>query len=131
MGSGYSVSCRSCGLDRHFTVGVGMNYSSLSEVLNLIHHSRRQKVLKILNDHEVHETDYEHRIFECPHCENLRSAFWAKIVYDNDQIYETEFMCRDCNKRMEPVMDPEQLRGNRCPICGERGLNVTEDMLWD
>jgi DNA-directed RNA polymerase subunit RPC12/RpoP len=131
MGEGYSVSCSSCGFAQHFTVGVGMMYSSLDQVINLLHYTRRKKVLGILNDHEVHETDYEHRIFECPKCENLRGAFWAKIFYDNDQTYETEFICRECNKRMEPVLEPKQLRGNRCPNCGERRLNITEDILWD
>ena len=45
MGKGYSVSCSSCGFAQHFTVGVGMTYSSLDQVINLLHYTRRKKVL--------------------------------------------------------------------------------------
>ena len=108
-----------------------MRYYSLEAVINKIHHKRRPKVLSILNDHEVHETEYEHRIFVCPKCGNLRDAFWAKIVYDDDEVYETEFKCKGCNRIMKPVREPIMLKGKRCPTCGEMGLHVQEDMLWD
>ena len=131
MGEGYVVSCDRCGFGQHFMVGVGMEYYSLEAVIDLIHPKRRSKVLKLLHECTVHETDYEYRIYRCEVCGNLRSAFWAKIVHDDDEIYETQFLCGECRKPMEQISNPLQLKTKPCPSCGENKLHVAEDMLWD
>jgi len=43
MGTGISVLCRNCGYERGFTLGVGMLYSSLEKVIDLVPHRRRRK----------------------------------------------------------------------------------------
>lgn len=131
MGNGYAVSCDNCGFDKRFIVGTGNRHSSLEAVIDQIHHMRRTKVLKLLNEHTVHETGYEHRIYRCECCGQLRNSFWAKIVYDDDEVYETNFQCGKCHKPMTNMSDHNQLRNESCPCCGNKKLRVVEDLLLD
>jgi hypothetical protein len=131
MGAGYTVfSCSSCGFGNGFYVGVGKSCKTLKDAIDRLHPRRRSKILELLNDHTVHESDFEHRIYLCEDCGESRNSFWVSIVYDDDRIFETRFKCDRCNKTMVNISD--QIKINKtCPCCGSDHLSCTEGLLWD
>ena len=131
MGARCTVSCRSCGFQKLFLVGVGMGYHSLEAVIDRLHYMRRSRVLTLLKEHTVHETKYEHRIYRCDRCGQLRNSFWTKIIYDDDLIYETHFQCGKCQKRMVNISARHQIDGESCPCCGQKKLQVLENHSLD
>jgi hypothetical protein len=109
---------------------VGDMYHSLEAVIDLIHPRRRPKVIELLNEHTVHKTDYEHRIYRCHQCGGLRNVFWTRIVYDNVKAYETLYQCGQCCKPMMYINEPHHLNSRMCPCCGEKKLRISEDGFW-
>ena len=87
-------------------------------------------ILELLDKHKVHESNFEHRINLCEQCGESRNSFWVRIIYDDDQIYETEFKCDRCHKTMVNISD--QIKGSKtCPCCGSENLSCAEVLLWD
>lgn len=131
MGGGYTVfSCSSCGFGSGFYVGVGKSIETLRDALVKVHPKRRSKILALIETHIVHKADFEHRIYRCEQCTEVRNPFWVKIVYDNDRIYETRFTCASCHKTMVNITD--QIKSNKaCPCCGSDNLSYAEGLLWD
>ena len=131
MEVGLSVSCNFCGFEDHFKVGVGFMYQSLEDVIDLIHPERHPQALKLLKKHKVRETVYERRIYRCERCGQLRNVFWVKIMYDDKEIYETDFQCGECQKHMLRINDPLQINSYPCPSCGRIKLRVEVDIDLD
>jgi len=131
MGAGYTViSCSSCGFGNGFYVGVGKSCKTLEDAISKVHPRRRSKILDLLDQHTVHEADFEHRIYLCEQCGEGRNVFWVKIIYDDDQIYETEYRCDRCHKTMVNIS--EQIKESKtCPYCGSDNLRCVEGLLWD
>ena len=131
MGAGYTVfSCSSCGFGKGFYVGVGKSCKSLKGALGKVHPRRRSKIIDILESHKVHESYFEHRIYLCEGCGESRNPLWLRIIYDDDQVYETEFRCDRCQKTMLNISDQVK-QTKTCPCCGSDNLSCAEDMLWD
>lgn len=131
MGTGYTVvSCSSCGFGNGFYVGLGKSHKTLEDVIAKVHPKRRSKIIELLEKHTVRETDFEHRIYLCEQCGESRNSLWVKILYDNDQIYETQFKCDRCNKAMVNISG--QIKESKaCPCCGSDNLSYAEGLLWD
>ena len=129
MGFGFAISCGSCGFEKCFVVGTGPKYSSLKAAIDQLHHMRGPKVLELVNEHEVHETDFDHRIYHCRSCGQLRNSFWVRIVYDDDQVYETHFLCGKGHRPMKPIREYCQLTKIPCPCCNANKLVVTTEAL--
>ena len=131
MGGGYTVfSCSSCGFGNGFYVGVGKSCKTLKDVIGKIHPKRRSKIIDILENHSVHESNLERRIYLCERCGESRNSFWVRIVYDDDQIYETQFKCDRCHMTMVNI--GEQIRKTKvCPCCRSDNLNCIDGLLWD
>ena len=131
MGAGYTVvSCSSCGFGNGYYIGVGKSYKTLQDAIDKIQPKRRSKVIELLEKHTVLETDFEHRIYLCERCGESRNSFWVKIVYDDDQVYETESRCNKCNQAMVNISD--QIKDNKvCPYCGSDNLICADGLLWD
>ena len=104
---------------------------SIEYAFSQIHPKRRSKLLKLMNEHSVHASDYEHRVYRCEQCGQLRNAFWIKLVYDEGKIYETTCLCAKCHEGMVNLSDYHQLNNKSCPCCGEKKLHVIEDFFWD
>jgi hypothetical protein len=131
MGSEITVECTNCHSAKSFTLGVGFLYSSLRSVMNVIHYKRRPLISEILDNHDVHATDYEHRIYRCPKCNRLYERFYVKILYDQNDVYETIFRCGKCRITLEQVKDEMEASSYPCAFCGQKALLVKEDLLWD
>lgn len=131
MGTEISVLCRNCEYERKFTLGVGMYYSSLDKIIDVVHYWNRERVLEILRNHKVTQSEYYHGLFLCLSCNQFHGRFYVRIEYDDDKIYETKFKCNKCKTELEPIEDEENVKNYPCPKCGEIELYIREDVLWD
>ena len=111
--------------------GVGWEYSSLETVLDSLRPSQREDVQKILRTHNVLETDYEWRLFQCEHCRRLYDRLWVKLVYDGDHAYETEYACSECEGSLRQLRDLADIDQIPCSHCGQRMLVIDAPFLWD
>ena len=129
MGSGITVRCQSCSYEDAFTLGIGMMYSSLENVISLVSPRRRDTVRELLARHDVEDVSYEHRMFICPSCSSLASRFDFSITYNNGQVYAPYFRCSKCKEILTPLEEP--IEHVPCSICGKRTLEQAEMLLWD
>ena len=130
MGYGILITCKNCDYSKEFELGIGENYSSLEVVQKQLHYTRRSKVKEILENHDVKGTDYAHELYHCPICHSLYEQFYIKIVYDNNQIYETGFGCSNCGKVLKRLRE-EDVPKYPCCNCGEFTLKVERSFYWD
>jgi len=131
MGHGVTITCSHCSNSQQFMLGVGMLYESLENVMHIIHHTRRRTIKDVLENHAVHKTEYEHRLYHCAKCSGLFERFYVLIHYDRDQAYETLFKCQKCKKNIEPIDDSDKISQIACAKCGRKALKVVPSMLWD
>ena len=89
MGSGVTLICPESSYKKSFGFGVGFAYSSLENVIDLVHHKRRPIIQDILDNHEVGGTQYEHALFACKKCGELYGRFYVRIEYDDGKVYES------------------------------------------
>ena len=130
MGHGILVSCENCQYSKEFELGVGMQYLSLENVQNQIHYTRRTKVKEILGNHDIKDTDYAHELYHCRSCHSLYERFHIKILYDNNQIYETAHACSMCGKILVRIKE-EEVSKMPCCSCGGCSLKVEMAFYWD
>ena len=138
MGSEIYVMCRNCGYEKRFILGIGMLYSSLEEVIDLVHYRRRKKILDILRNHKVIKDEYrwdnpfyEHRLYRCFNCNRLYGKFYVKIEYDDNKVYETKFKCSKCKNELKAVEDEKNVKKYPCPECNKKEFSIQEMGLWD
>ena len=123
-------------------LGIGMMYSSLENVIDLVHYARRKKILDILQNHKVIIGEYrwgnpfyEHRLYRCLSCNQLYERFYVKIKYDDHKLYETKFKCSKCQNELKAVDDvvddEENIKKYPCPECNKRGFSIQEVVMWD
>ena len=129
MGHGITVECKSCEYQDEFSLGIGMMYRSLENVLSLVSSRRRDKVRELLHHHQVDSVQYEHKLFVCPKCNTLADRFDFSIIYDGGKTYRPYFRCPKCKARLRPLETP--IRETACPKCGKKTLISIESMLWD
>jgi len=129
MGYGITVECASCDYQETFMLGVGMMYGSLENVITQVSPARREEVIDILRNHAVEGTEYEHKLFICPNCNNLGERFDYSIFYDDGQLYEPYFRCSECRTKLVPL--EESIKAIRCSRCGESTLASHETVMWD
>jgi hypothetical protein len=130
MGHGITITCQFCSYSHEFTLGVGMEYSSLEKVIDIIPRSKRPDVQKIMDNHNIKQTQKAHELFQCQICNRLYDIFYVKIIYDNDQVYETDYRCYRCGGPLV-LRNENDLSKLPCPRCGGEGLSASETMLWD
>ena len=130
MGSGVSVECTSCGAGESFMLGVGMMYHSLPNVISCVQGGARKKVEDILENHNVLDGDFEHRLYACPKCNTLHGRFYVHLEYDDGIVYETHFRCGKCRTPLVAANE-NVLESYACKECGKQSLVRGSEMLWD
>ena len=131
MGVGIIVTCGTCSEAKSFRLGIGMAYYDLREVIGAVHYTKRDAILKLLDEHDVSETEYEHRLFHCQKCHGLYERFYVRILYDSSEIYDSIFKCSKCKRVLIPVNDLEKIRTIPCSKCGKKSLDYFEYLDWD
>ena len=131
MGVGITVTCGTCSEAKYFRLGIGMAYYDLREVISAVHYTKRDAILKLLDEYEVSETEYEHRLFHCQKCHGLYERFYVRILYDSSELYESLFKCSKCKQVLSSVDDLETIRDIPCSKCGKKSLDYFEYLNWD
>lgn len=129
MGQGITIDCQSCEYIKILWVGKGFMYSSLERVINQVSPKRREMVLDILHNKDVHKVNYGHKLFQCPKCHNLESRFDFSIMYNDNQKYSPYFRCHECQAKLDPVQEP--IDNVLCPKCGRKDLTEFTTLWWD
>ena len=123
-----NISCDACGFYKDFRIGTAEIPPSLDSVVTQFHPKRRPAVIKLINDHTIHRSDFEYRVYYCKKCGQLRNSFWTRIIYDDGELYQTNCLCWKCDKPMTKMSDYSQIEGKQCPCCEEETLRVRENI---
>jgi hypothetical protein len=75
MGHGITIECSKCDYLNTFSLGIGMMYSSLENVISHVRPNRREKVLNILPHQDIYDLSYEQEMFFCPNSKILAARF--------------------------------------------------------
>jgi len=110
-------------------MGVGMQYSSLANVISNLHWRNRQKLEKFQNSGSIINEDFEHRIYQCEKCNIAYSRFWVKLERDDGEVFETTFKCPKCKSVL--VNGDVDFSHYNCSVCGKNSLTVDMEILWD
>ena len=129
MGHGITVECTNCNYQETFMLGVGMKYSSLLNVLALVSKQRRDRVIELYQNHDIHNVNYGHELFICSKCNTLAERFDFLITFDDDQIYRPYFRCSKCQTKITRFNG--SIEDLECSTCREKALMHFESMLWD
>ena len=130
MGYGMTVICKNCGNEETYMLGIGMMYSSLNAVLDLVvPKKKRDHIREILESCELPETEYEYKLYACPECNTLHERFYISICERGNTVYESKFRCGKCrSKLIEAKKDVSQYN---CAHCGAKSLRREAEIMWD
>jgi hypothetical protein len=146
MGEIIEVSCRNCSYKKSFSLGVGMAYRELKDVIGEIPFQDGTVIQDILRNHKVIEADYLHRLYLCLKCHDLYERFYVRIDYQTNEnesnVHETQFKCPKCRcdlipieevKKEEDEDEPETLLVESliCPKCDKKELEMKTIGNWD
>ena len=129
MGTGFGITCASCGDENDFFVGIGMMYSSLENVIFLVSPHRRKKVLQMLQEVDREQVSFENKLFVCPKDHTLASRLDFSIEYSPGKVYRPYFRCPKCKSKLELLKEP--ISKIPCSNCGKRTLKETSFIMWD
>ena len=150
MGEMIQIFCKECKYREGFSLGVGMLYHTLENVLDEVPPSSRKEIKGIIRDHEVLEEEGCHTLFHCVKCNALYERFHVKIDYKTDngekRTYETDHFCSKDHSGLVPVNTSEEneddYRGDHemlapfieqlpCPKCAKKSLVIQNSGYWD
>jgi len=130
MGHGVCVECKNCGGGEEFIFGVGMAYHSLPNVISCVQGGARKKVEDIMQNHNVLDGEFEHRLYACPKCNTLHGRFYVRLEYDDGIVYEIPFRCGQCRTLLVDANE-DDVESYTCKECGKQTLVRGAEMLWD
>ena len=151
MGEMIEIFCKECNYRKGFSLGVGMVYYSLENVLGEVPPANRKEIKGIINNYEVLEEGGWHTLFRCVKCNALYERFHVKIDYKTHngekRTYETHHFCSKCDTELIPVnggeeIDEDDYRGDHeilapfvaqlpCPKCAKISLSIENIGYWD
>jgi len=130
MGSGFATLCTNCGFEEEFLLGIGMRYHSLINVISDVNGRVSKKVLDIMENQDVHDCQFEHRLYACPDCNTLHGRFYVHLEYDDGKVYEQAFRCGRC-RTLLVIADEFHLEKYACKSCGRQSLVQGDEVMWD
>jgi len=111
-------------------LGIGMEYHSLPNVISCVQGGARKKVVDIMQNHNVLDGEFEHRLYACPKCNTLHGRFYVRLEYDDGNVYEIPFRCGECRTLLVDA-DEDAVESYACKECGKQSLVRGAEMLWD
>ena len=152
MGHGLILKCDACGAEEGYTLGIGMMYSSLEAVLDIVvPRGKRRKIRALLDYDGLVKTKYEHQLYTCPRCETLHERFFILIRQQPllkhqkkgvemslsefmeaskfKTVYRSRFRCGTCRAGL--VYAREGWNAYRCRNCGSKSLVEMPGLCWD
>jgi hypothetical protein len=151
MGEMIDIFCKDCNYREGFSLGVGMLYHSLENVLDEVPPANRKEIKSIIHNNEVLEEGGCHTLFRCIKCNALYERFHVRIVYKThngeERKYEIHHWCSKDHSELVPVntseeFDEEDYRGDHeilapfieqlpCPKCAKKSLVIQNSGFWD
>lgn len=135
MGEAYMTICNSCGPQEHFHVGIGMQYYSLENVIDVIPRKTRDYIQKIIDGNEILNSKFYHGLYECPTCNTVFGRFYVKLKCADGQRFETKFRCPKCRGKLTEIdcshSAPLSKEDYTCKECGRKTLLSGSPVLWD
>jgi len=131
MGTVSLYKCEECGLEKQFTIGVGMIYFSVVEEVKdkILSGFYGEDAQKFLNDNPNADIDLSNEIFVCEKCKCYTNEYRILLLGVNE-TFEIKYKCRKCSAEMKYVESPDLLI---CPKCKKETLKLVDDeyILWD
>ena len=116
-----------------------MLFYNLRNVIDLLHHTKRKKVEKILDelktdgDHGDENFTYFNAVFKSPKTGRYYNRLYVKILSPETGkvLYETIYKCPKTGKIMPLVMEGDEILNSPCPECKGK-LSIGEGLIcWD
>jgi DNA-directed RNA polymerase subunit RPC12/RpoP len=130
MGHGITVECGNCHKSKEYILGVGMAFDSLQNVTSSLRYPELREVEEIVNNHSVKQTNFFHELYLCEKCYRIYARFHARIDYDEDKSYITEYECSKCGELLKSISE-ERIPSIPCANCGKKALKFRLTLLWD
>ncbi len=131
MGTVSLYKCEECGLEKQFTLGVGMLYFSVVEEVKdkILSGFYGKDAQKFLNDNPKADIDLSNEIFVCEKCKRYINDYHILLLGDNE-CFEIKYKCHKCSAEMKQAESPSSLI---CPKCKKETLKLVDDeyILWD
>ena len=131
MGLGIEVNCGHCGYKKEFFLGVGMLYSSLENVIDLVKGKNKKEILEIMRNHDISSSDFYRVLYHCNGCGALSDELYVKLVYDEGKEYTTNYLCANCGDLLEIIDDKIDITTFACPRCKNNTLLREIGIHWD
>ena len=130
MGSVVSTTCRKCGKEESFKLGIGMMSISLRDAnCFAVAHSQRARIDELLEYEGEVSSKHEYKLFECKKCNILHGRFYVKVLHDGVEVYETGFKCGKCWSKLVPA--EKEIESYNCRRCGRKALKKYDYNCWD
>ena len=131
MGTVSLYECEECGLEKQFTLGVGMLYFSVVEEVKdkIMSGFYGEDAQKFLNDNPRADIDLSNEIFVCEKCKRYTNEYRI-LLLGGDETFEIKYKCSKCSAEMKYIESPSSLT---CPKCKKETLKLVDDeyILWD
>ncbi|MBI1321455.1 MAG: hypothetical protein GC168_21255 [Candidatus Hydrogenedens sp.] len=137
MGSQYDITCPECGYRQRLHLGVGMAYTSIEAVIDLVPHALREPVLQAIQQNPAGVGDFRHALYCCSDCQRRAGRFYFQVTDAGGRVIEPEYHCSRCRCTLtrEAEADAPDLddapQDWPCPECGHQGLHSALTVLWD
>lgn len=108
-----------------------MMYDDLRAVLSVIKEPGiRVAIQDNIDAHPSARREYEHTVYACPECHTLHERLYVRLSEMGAVLYQAEYRCPHCGKVLKRISE-KSLRKHPCPKCGQKTLNLNEELLWD
>ena len=130
MGSGVVSHCSHCNDYKEYTLGVGMMFSELENIIDLFSPRTRSNISNLQNENVIQNTDFSYELFECSHCDTVHSRLNLEITYDQNKIYAASYRCYECKRALKRTK--KEIESFKCRNCGNRTLKeFSGGYMWD
>ena len=130
MGSGVVSHCSHCDDYKEYTLGVGMMFSELENIIDLFSQKTRSKISDLKNENVIQNTDFSYELFECSQCDTVHSRLNLEITYDENKVYAASYRCYECKGALRRT--EKEIESFKCRNCGNRTLKeFSGGYMWD
>ena len=138
MGHGVNICCEACGASEELILGVGMlSGDPFGIVQSMADKRRRDRILDKLWSNQPASLSAENNLYMCEACGKPTSRKTITITRDNELVYESQFRCGKCRKKLTCVESEaeqkiiEAILKGPCWECSEKDLAECAEILWD
>lgn len=131
MGYGQVTHCSNCSDEKEYTLGAGMAFGDLFNVIDNFPKGAQNKLKYISSLHEIEQQDLSYEVFECRQCDTSHSRLHLTIKYDGKKWFSPNYRCSECKHKLFRSNRP--LTNFKCRKCKKYALQNSKvsSILWD